>query len=136
MQNGEEKEKVHKIQASGKRPVQEDENEESENPRKKVKSEKGGNASVVPSGTELATKSIKNDQQPQPVADSSTVHQTKKSDPAVPSTEPRLESSKRKRKRKRIDVASGKKDKVVGAKAGLKRKSVKTRMLGKRALQA
>jgi len=133
MQNGEEKEKVHKIQASGKQPVQEGENE-SENPRKKVKFEKGGNASVVSSGTELATKSIKNDQQAQPVVDSSTVHQTKESDPAVLSTEPRLESSGR--KRKWIDVASGKKDKVVGAKAGLKRKSVKTRMLGKRALQA
>lgn len=134
MQNEEEKEKVHKTQANGKRPVQEGESEESEKPRKKVKSEKEGNGSVVSSRTELATKFIKNDQQAQPVVDSSTVHQTKESDPAVPSTEPQLKSSGL--KRKRVDAASGKKDKVVSAKAGLQRKSVKTRILGKRALQA
>lgn len=131
MQIEEEKEKVHKTQAKGKRPVQEG---ESEKPRKKVKSDKGENAPVASSRTELTTKTIKNDQQAQPVIDSSTVHQTKESDLAVPSTEPRLELSGL--KRKRTDAASGKKDKIVSAKAGLKRKSVKTKMLGKKALRA
>jgi len=136
MQSEEEKGKVHEKQANGKRPVQEGESEESEKPRKKVKSDKGGSASVASSRTELSTNSIKNDQQAEPVI---IVQQRKESDFAAPSTEPRLESSGLKRKR---TSALGKKDKVVSAKAkvasakaGLNRKSVR-RKIPKKRLQA